>query len=149
MQTGSQWLRGAQKELSPLGEKVADLLGDLFQGIYHIDGEVLKADFSDVHQVRVCVRDNDFATYDGDLLTRLVFFCHEKNIRVSIKGAAHRYLWLDFCNVDRRGFFAERHPTIAESMQRLGLRSNTASTGQVTPVPSNRAETSESLAPSK
>jgi hypothetical protein len=118
---GADWLRGYKKTLSPLGEKVGNLLGELFAGIYHIDKEVLKADFSDKQQVRVCVRDNDFATYDSSTLTKLVFLCHERNVRVSIKAAAHGYLWLDFVEVDRHGFFADRHPTLAESMKRFGI----------------------------
>jgi len=40
----------------------------LFSGIYHADKEVLKADFSDKHMIRICVRDNDFATYDSNKL---------------------------------------------------------------------------------
>ena len=119
--TGSDWLRKNKKELSPLGEKVGNLLGELCSGIYHMDKEAMRADFSNKHMIRVCVRDSDFATYDSNKLTRLVFLCHERNVRVSIKGAAHGYLWLDFVEVDRAGFFADRHPTLAESIQRLGF----------------------------
>jgi len=121
MSSGSDWLR-TKKELSPFGECVADLLGKLYLGIYHIDREVLKADFSHSKHITVTVSDGrgSFATFDSDLLTRLVVLAHEMNIRASVRAAAPGYLRLEFMHVDRTGFFADRHPTLAESLQRVG-----------------------------
>jgi len=119
---GSDWLRRRRKELSPFGERVADLLGELYFGIYHIDREVLKADFSRPTRIIVTVSDGrgSFATYDDSLLTHLVLLAHEKNIRASVRAATHGYLQLEFMEVSRKGFFADRHPTLAESIKRFG-----------------------------
>jgi len=119
--SGSDWLK-SQKTLSPFGERVADLLGELYQGIYHIDREVLKADFSHSKHITVTVSDGrgSFATFDSDLLTRLVLLAHEMGIRASVRAAAHGYLRLEFMHVDRTGFFTDRHPTLEESLQRVG-----------------------------
>jgi len=119
--SGAEWLQICGKELSPLGEKVAEILDTMFVGIYHISSEVLKADFSDKQRIRICLRDGRFSTFDSDLLTHLVFLCHERNVRADIKGAAYGYLWLDFVEVTTMGFFAERHPTLPESLERLGI----------------------------
>lgn len=43
MGKGADWIKTAYKtEMSPLGEAVADLLDDLYSGIYHIAGPGLK-----------------------------------------------------------------------------------------------------------
>ena len=40
---GAAWIRSALgRELSPLGAAVADLLGDVFAGIYHLDNADLR-----------------------------------------------------------------------------------------------------------
>lgn len=123
---GSNWMKLQKKELSPFGERVADLLWMLYLGIYHIQGEVMRADFSQPRRVVVTVNDGNgsFSTYDSDLLTRLVFLAHEMNIRAGVRAATHGYLQLEFMQVDRNGFFADRHPTLMESLQSNGYDDN-------------------------
>jgi hypothetical protein len=119
---GSGWMKSSGKKLSPFGERVADMLHEVFEGIYHVSTEVWKADFTGDKYIAVTFYENgNFATYDSDYLTRLVLLAHERNIRVCIRASTHRYLKVEFMKVDRGGFFADRHPTLIESMKKLGL----------------------------
>ena len=121
--SGSEWLILQEKELSPFGKEVADLLGKLYDGIYHISSEVMKADFSGERYVAVTVSDGKgrFSTFDSNLLTKIVLLAHDAGIRAGIEAATHGYLKLTFMRVDRNGFFVDRHPSLSESMQRVGL----------------------------
>jgi len=119
---GSEWVRSSKKELSPFGEDVADLLGQVFDGIYHISDAVWKTDFTGEKFITMSIYENgNFATYDSDYLTRLVLLAHEKNIRVCIRASTHNYLKIEFMVVDRSGFFRDNHPTLLESMKRIGV----------------------------
>lgn len=113
---GANWLAKQGVKLSPLGQKVADLLADLYRGIYHIQSQALKVDWQHTQLIEIVLRDDNFSTYDSDGLTRLVFLCHERDLRVSIRGAANRYLRLQFVEVTKNGFFHEGHPTLEEAI---------------------------------
>jgi hypothetical protein len=119
--SGSDWVRSSSaKEISPFGERVADMLGEVFSGIYHISNEVFKTDFSRERYIAITFYENgQFATYDSDYLTRLVLMAHEKNIRVCVRAATHSYLKIEFMEVDRRGFFVDRHPTLTASIEHI------------------------------
>lgn len=119
----SNWLLRQNVEMSDFGQRVANLLGELFGGIYHIGAQARKADWSQQKFVSIVVPDTRFATYDSHLLTHLVILAHDRNIRVSIKAAAYRYLRLEFMPVTRSGFFADRHPTLQESIDKLSNKS--------------------------
>lgn len=116
------WLHSHGKRCSPLGEKAAAVVGKLYQGIYHIDRPAIKTDWSNLHEVSICVPDNRFSTYDDGLLTDIVLLAHEHNVRVAVKGAAPGYIRLVFVNVTKNGFFREDHPTIAELIEKLQTR---------------------------
>lgn len=116
----SEWLRRQDVEVSEFGAKVADLVGELFEGIYHIGAQALKADWSRRGFVSVVVPDFHFSTYDSSLLTHLVILAHTRNIRAEIKAASPRYLRLQFMPVTRSGFFVDRHPTLRESLEKFG-----------------------------
>ena len=128
---GSDWLEKnlpflkPGMELSPLGRKAADLLGELFQGIYHIDdGQLAKVDWSNNHWIEIVLFDSgQWGTYDFDGLTRLVFLAHEMNVKAAICAAAPRWLRLKFHNVTRAGFFRDGHPTLGEARARWVSRS--------------------------
>jgi hypothetical protein len=120
--TGSEWVRINRIEMSPFGERVADMLDDVFSGIYHISNEVRKTDFTGERFIAMTIFESGcFATYDSDYLTRLVLLAHERNIRVCIRAATHAYLKIEFMLVDRNGFFADRHPSLQESLYKLGI----------------------------
>jgi len=53
---GANWIKQSlKKEMSPLGVNVADLLGDVFAGIYHLDQSALELDAIEPNElVRIC-----------------------------------------------------------------------------------------------
>lgn len=103
--------------LSPLGRSVADLLGELFYGIYHLDKKTLyKPDWASDHHIDVVIGWHSLSTFDYDELTRLVFLAHHMALRVSIKAATHNYLELMFHQRGRTGGFSGRHPTLDDAV---------------------------------
>lgn len=116
MSNGAEWLKAQNVNMSPLGEEVANLMGELASGLYHIEG-ITRADWNAIHTITVTIRDEKFSTYDSDWLTRLVFLCHERDVRVSMKAAAFKYFRLIFTKVTKEGFFREHHPTLEEAIK--------------------------------
>jgi hypothetical protein len=123
MHSGADWLqrnlayRGC--EISVFGRKVANLLGDVFAGIYHIESAVLsrKVDWGCTYRIKIALY-GGVSTYDHDLLTRLVVLAHDRCIRLEINGAAHGYLHLIFTpRVGRDADLYNRHPTMEEAIR--------------------------------
>lgn len=116
MKTGSDWLRGCRiTNLSPLGAQVADLLGDLFVGLYHLDGAE-KVDWGNGHHIEIRIKYKEFASFDTNLLTKLVFLAHDRCLRVSINPRSAQALTLLFHQRQRNGSMSERHPTIEQAL---------------------------------
>lgn len=116
MKTGSDWLRGCRiANISPLGAQVADLLGDLFVGLYHLEGAE-KVDWANDHHIEVRVVYKEFATFDTNLLTKLVFLAHDRCLRVSVNPRSPQALTLLFHQRQRTGGIWERHPTIEQAL---------------------------------
>ena len=112
------WLKNhfkPRRKISPFGESVADLLGDLFKGIYHIDRRVLspKVKWDDSRSIDLIIS-GELATFDNNLLTNLVILAHCRCIRVSIEGCSSGYLKLVFSARDKDGQNWNRHPSIKE-----------------------------------
>ena len=113
---GAAWLKANfQCEMSPLGVAVADLLGDVWEGIYHLNNSGLqKADWSNKDTVAVTLR-VELATIDADLLTRLVVLCHDRMLRLNIQGVGPGYLRFRFHQREKRnGRMYERYPTLED-----------------------------------
>jgi hypothetical protein len=119
---GSDWV--AQRydvTLSPFGEEVANLLGELYDGIYHLPEVTLKTlgkrDWSDERYISIVVPDDNYSTYDGSLLTRLVLLCHDRCIRCEVEAARNGFLRLVFSKRDRmeKGF-STYHPFLEETV---------------------------------
>jgi hypothetical protein len=125
--SGADWIEGTRKHwknqdkpMSELGRKVADLLGQAYEGIYHLpDNTLEKANWSG-EVIEITIHDgHQMATYDADTLTVLVLLCHWMNVRLRIKAAARVYLRLVFQDVERTCFFREGHPTLDEAIERV------------------------------
>lgn len=117
---GNEWIeRNFKVEMSPLGRKVADLLGDLFLGIYHLDNGALKrVDWSDNHHIQFILSYHELATTDWNELTKLVILCHDRLVRCSIQGCGpNRLRLLFYQRANRDGEYHERHPTIEQAIQ--------------------------------
>lgn len=116
---GADWIR---KDLgcamSPFGELVADILGAVYGGIYHMDVRALRrADWSCTYYIRVAIRPGNFATFDGSSLTQLVILAHDAAVRVNVGPAGPGRLALEFWPRRREGRMSERHPTIEDAVE--------------------------------
>lgn len=114
---GSEWIAAHSygKDISGLGVVAADLIGDVFLGIYHIETKQLAlVDWGDEN--RICVPVNSsLCTVDFDHLTRLMVLAHDRMIRVEIQGKAKGWLWMVFSQrTTRTGNGFERCPMLEE-----------------------------------
>lgn len=90
---GADWIRKSYgiggHNISPLGESVADLLGDVFAGIYHLDMDILRAvDWTDTYVIVVPLYHTSLSTYDNEVLTKLVVLSHDRCLRMSVTAVA-------------------------------------------------------------
>jgi hypothetical protein len=125
--SGADWLKdarkywkGHEKPMSAFAVDVADILGQVYGGIYHMDkGALIKADYTDDERIQITIRDSPgMATHDGCELADLVMLCFLMNIRLDIDARAFHYLRLNFARVNRHGFFRSDHPNLDEAVRR-------------------------------
>jgi hypothetical protein len=118
--SGADWIKKSMmypKEMSELGKNVADLLGELFYGIYHLGSNQLrKVDWSNKHYIEFILGWKTLSTFDFDELTRLVFLAHHMAIRVEISPHAFNFIMLRFHQRQRNSDFALRHPTLDKAV---------------------------------
>jgi hypothetical protein len=102
--SGADWMakQDCFKSPSALGVKVADILGQVYLGIYHISGAVTakKVDWQNECEISITIS-SELATFDGAELTFLILCCIESGVSVQIYGAFKGYLKLTFTNGDR------------------------------------------------
>lgn len=116
---GADWIKSALKvkDMSPLGEETANILGELYLGIYHLESHQLKkVDWSQQHNIDVVLGWQSFSTYDDDKLTKLCFLAHHRAIRVEINPHSFKYLRLTLSRRSRLGAKHERHPSIDQAV---------------------------------
>lgn len=113
---GADWVKSSLKvvNMSPLGEDVADLLGDVFRGIYHLKTSSLnKVEWSNKNYIVYHLHWRDLSTFDFDELTRLVVLSHDRMIRINIEAIAPHLLRLLFHKrTTRQGDIFRRMPTM-------------------------------------
>lgn len=122
---GSEWLisnlKYEQKPApSALGLRVADLLGELAHGLYHLSkGAKYDTDWSNTHHIEVSLENGyvTLCTVDSNFLTRLVFLAHDYGMRVEIRPRTFRHLTLMFWQREvRDGSISERCPTAEDAL---------------------------------
>ena len=114
---GADWLRThARFTVSELGADVADLLGDLAGGIYHLSPEILNVAWSNPTYIELRWH-GDLATFDNDRLTRLVLLAHDRALRVELLPRSRLYLTMRFHRRQREGKGWERHPTAEQALE--------------------------------
>ena len=117
---GHDWIeRSLKATCSELGKLAADVLGDAFLGIYHLNRTSLKkVDWNNEQQISVTFC-GELATVDANELTRLVILCHDRMLRLSVQGAAPNYLRLVFHKrtVRKGGEFWQRCPKLDDHIQ--------------------------------
>ncbi|MCD0155981.1 hypothetical protein [Deinococcus sp. 6GRE01] len=122
---GSEWLAANltyEKKNAPsaLGMRVADLLGELALGLYHLPkGALYSTNWSDTHHIEVSLENGyvTLCTVDSNFLTRLVFLAHDYGMRVEIRPRTFSHLTLMFWQRHlREGRTSERHPTAEQAL---------------------------------
>jgi hypothetical protein len=120
--SGANWIRQMcrtwnKPQPSPFGCKVADILGAVYRGIYHLEGRYLqRSEWHNDRFIGVRVR-RQLATWDFNELTMLVVLCHDAAIRLSVDAASNGMLELTFHPRKREGGMCTRHPTIEEAVE--------------------------------
>lgn len=120
---GATWVEQHMNKatsMSPFGRVVADIMGDLYYGIYHWDGWK-RTDWSKERYIRVIVS-GDLSTFDFDGLTRLVLLAHALCVRVSVSPCNMQYLEIMFHPRTREGYAYQRHPTMEEAVNEFAAR---------------------------
>ena len=112
---GADWLRENGKVVSDFGARAADLLGWWQRGIYHMDRDALRADWSTPNWVTLTVHCGGWATFDGGDLTRLVVGAHDRAIRVELEPVAPRLMRLWLHPRRRDGEHFARHPSLEDA----------------------------------
>lgn len=116
---GADWVAGQDygKDMSPLGILAADLLGDVFQGIYHLhylsSRALSRVTWSHPSVIEIVIG-SALASVDSNLLTCLVVLAHDRALRVAISGAGPQYLRLTITQRQRGGPLHKRCPTMEE-----------------------------------
>lgn len=122
---GSDWIKSRfNVELSPFGVMVANLLADVFDGIYHLDAKQLGKVKWEHPELIIFRYHGPLSTYDDDRLTKLLITCHDRLVRLEIT-AGQRYLVLQFSprasrpKYDGTDRFWDVHPSIEQAIQRF------------------------------
>jgi hypothetical protein len=99
---------------SALGKEVADILGQVWKGLYHLDED--KIDWENDRYIEVNMVE-DLSTWDFNRLTELVVLCHDRAIRMSINKCNFSCLKLIFHKRSRTGDITQRHPKMEEAIE--------------------------------
>ena len=126
---GADWLERqfqyvpGQRALSPLGRTVADLLGEVFRGLYHLENSALFAKRTkwDHEKCITVTIGRELANHDSPELTWLVLLSHAYGVRLAIKAAAPRYLRLQFTTGEGTMYFGGV-PDVATIVERFNER---------------------------
>jgi hypothetical protein len=102
--SGADWMaeQDCFKSPSALAIKVANILGQVYLGIYHISDSVTskKVDWQNDSDISVTIS-SELATFDGADLTFLILCCVQAGVSVEVSGASKDYMKLRFTNGDR------------------------------------------------
>lgn len=118
--SGSEWLIREKPniQISPLGLKVADLLGQVFRGLYHIADAVRRTDWTQSGYIKLTIR-RSLSTFDSSDLTELVVLAHDMNIRIEISGRSKGMLELSFMDAADMTRLIAKQPNMESQMARI------------------------------
>ncbi len=108
-------------EMSEFGKLVADILGNVWDGLHHLSGTELfhkRTEWSNESRIDTVIY-GSLSTWDFNKLTELVILCHDNAVKLDISGANIRYLRLSFSKRFREGDISQRHPILEEQMQKV------------------------------
>jgi hypothetical protein len=114
---GVAWLRDQGKPLSDFGERVAAFVDWWARGIYHLERDARRADWSTDGYLRLTLTWGSLATFDGADLTRLVVGAHDRAIRVELAAVAPHVMEVLFHpRMHGEERLSRRHPTMEEAI---------------------------------
>ena len=90
------------------------VLSCAFRGMHHIDGWLRRKPLWRGIEVST---HQSLATFDFDLLTRLVVAAHDEAVRVEIAPSGPRLLKIQLWPRERTGSMLRRHPNIEEAIE--------------------------------
>lgn len=121
---GHEWLiesRILKGEISELGKRVGDLLGEVFRGLYNAPVNYEKVEWHDPRCITVNI-DRTLSTVDFNDLTLLVFLAHDFSLRVEISSRTFKHMQLMFHKRPRGNSNMNCHPTLEEALERYRAR---------------------------
>jgi hypothetical protein len=105
------------EQLSEFQAKVVDIIGMVGGGIYNATVSHGSIDYEwGFGGMSVVWKHPQFATWDFNQLTMLVFLCHEARIRCEIDPAGPHMLRLSFWQRNATGDISTRHPNLDEAV---------------------------------
>lgn len=105
------------EKLSEFQAKVADILGMVGGGIYNATVSHGSIDWEyGFNGISAVWKYPQFATWDFNQLTMLVFLCHEARIRCELGPAGPHMLRLSFWQRNATGDISTRHPNLDEAV---------------------------------
>lgn len=118
-----EWLESSYNDhkivCSEHGRNVAQILGIVFGGLYHIMTKIEKVQWHHERAIEIKFGYTNMSTWDYDRLTRLVILCHDACIRLEIEPHTFNSLRFWFHRRDgREGDTSRRHPTIEQAIER-------------------------------
>lgn len=118
---GADFLKVLGKELSPLGVDVANLLGDVWQGLYNIKTETLQLTEWDNDREIVIFCPTSISTIDYNHLTALVVLSHYYLLRMEIVPSRRALLLIKFTKRQKEGNFMENCPKLSDHINQIVL----------------------------
>jgi hypothetical protein len=95
-----------------------DFFATIFGGVHHIPGPKHGRDnVREWGEGWYVINSGDLATFDGDVLTRLVILAHDRLVRVSVSSAGMRQRIEIHQRTARTGSVWDRHPTIETAIE--------------------------------
>jgi len=118
-----EWLENSYKEqkiiCSEHGRNVAQILGIVFSGLYHIMTKLEKVNWSHESAIEIKFGYCGMSTFDFDRLSKLVILCHDACIRLEIQPHTFNSMRFWFHRRDgREGGISRRHPTIEQAVEK-------------------------------
>lgn len=113
--------RPISERISPFGRAVADLLGLVWRGLYHLpDDSLMKAEWHSDHWIKIRLyKGHDLATYDFADLAWLVVVAHDLSMRVSVHAEFGGAIVLGFSPRKRTGCMAQRMPLLEDHVAEI------------------------------
>jgi len=117
-----EWLENSYKDLgvkcSPHGRDVAQILGIVYSGLYHISAKLEKVKWDHERAIEIKFGYSNLATFDFNNLTKLVILCHDACIRLEIEPHTFDSMRFWFHRREgREGDITRRHPTIEQAIE--------------------------------